>query len=82
MRSINSLPFVKRTFLPSLKALFIIGRGFFRSSKSPGVKSSTNLTPLSVGFCRGSRIEGNISRAEDRGSRIEGEKNVFSRGLI
>ena len=31
----------------------------------------------SVGFCRGSRVEGNISRVEGRGSRVEGKKNSF-----
>ena len=27
---------------------------------------------MSVGFCRGSRVEGKMSRVEGRGSRVEG----------
>ena len=47
--------------------------GGFRSDLSITRKSDG-----SVGFCRGSRVEGNMSRVEGRG---RGEKNVFSCGL-
>ena len=36
---------------------------------------SKQLQLRSVGFCRGSRVEGKISRVEDRGSRVK--KNFF-----
>ena len=32
---------------------------------------SKQLQLRSVGFCRGSRVEGKISRVEDRGSRVK-----------
>ena len=40
-----------------------------------------------VGFCRGSRVEGSMSRVEGRGRgsrsrvEVEGKKNIFSCGL-
>jgi len=50
--------------------IYLKDKFVYRSQVHNRQLRSVDNNDLSVGFCRGSRIEGNISRVEGRGSRV------------